>query len=377
MTSSLAQNSTPSLRGSIYQIYIALEECFKLTENQSVYIETYGDVTVSNQYQLEIKQYQSDLTNTDQNIWKTLKNWLNKDFDHTQYQSLILITTQAYGKKCKFKSWNTSNLKDKQAILNTIRNNYLLRKKKDKKTEKLLEFVLEKTHQSKLNEIINKFIIIDSSPLDESYYNQIVQVHGKSVFDKNKEDYINSLVGYIIQPVKSNQEQWKITYEDFENKSVNLIEDYTRETVIFPSKYSSAEIEDSDVENYQEHNFVKKIKDIDYDKVINKAISDFINTNKTIMQELFKYEIDKHHYDAFEDELINKFSPTYSRYSRNTNFNNQIKDSKNFYDEIISSSSPKFRNFINTPIFFRNGILHTLLDDDEKSLQWKLEVEEE
>ncbi|NCD00414.1 MAG: hypothetical protein EOL95_12045 [Bacteroidia bacterium] len=76
----LHHDATETIRPIFYQCYVALEKCFNLLENESVYIEKYGDVTVLSETassQTEVKNYKKDLTNLDHNIWNTLKNWLN------------------------------------------------------------------------------------------------------------------------------------------------------------------------------------------------------------------------------------------------------------------------------------------------------------
>lgn len=39
-------DSTSSVKGVLFQFLIALERCFEMQEGQSVYIETYGDVSI-------------------------------------------------------------------------------------------------------------------------------------------------------------------------------------------------------------------------------------------------------------------------------------------------------------------------------------------
>lgn len=39
-------DSTSSIKGILFQFLIALERCFEMQEKQTVYIETYGDVSV-------------------------------------------------------------------------------------------------------------------------------------------------------------------------------------------------------------------------------------------------------------------------------------------------------------------------------------------
>jgi len=50
-----------------------------------------------------------------------------------------------------------------------------------------------------------------------------------------------------------------------------------------------------------------------------------------------------------------------------------IKDSQIFFDEITIEEPLEFEGFKRPPIGFRNGLLHTQLDDIDRKLQWKLE----
>ena len=105
-------DASASIKGTIYQFYVALEKCFNLLKNENIYIEKYGDIT-SNSEQIEVKHYQKCLTNLDKNFWNTLKNWLQDDFDISSYKNLILLTTQDMGNKCLFKDWNEKKIQDK------------------------------------------------------------------------------------------------------------------------------------------------------------------------------------------------------------------------------------------------------------------------
>ena len=90
MSSKLKHDASSSIDGTIYQFYIAIDKCFELLDGEKVIIEKYGDVTVSDKYQIEVKHYQEDLTDLHENIWKTIDNWLQNAFDVSHYKNLIL-----------------------------------------------------------------------------------------------------------------------------------------------------------------------------------------------------------------------------------------------------------------------------------------------
>ena len=120
MSEILINDSTKTFKPIIYQFLIALEKCFEMQDEESIWIEKYGDVTSSSGIQIEVKDYQNNLTDLDHNVWKTLKNWLDDNFKATKYKNLILLTTQAISKSSKFIDWNTKNKDEKYRILNSI-----------------------------------------------------------------------------------------------------------------------------------------------------------------------------------------------------------------------------------------------------------------
>jgi hypothetical protein len=130
MSDILVNNSTKTFKPIIYQFLVALEKCFEMQDDESIWIEKYGDVTNSNGEQIEVKDYQNDLTNLDHNVWKTLKNWLDDGFDISQYHSLILLTTQTVSKISRFIGWNKKSKDDKLKILKSIEKDFNFQEKK-------------------------------------------------------------------------------------------------------------------------------------------------------------------------------------------------------------------------------------------------------
>jgi hypothetical protein len=223
--------------------------------------------------------------------------------------------------------------------------------------------------------ILDKFII-DFSAENSTYYEIIKQKRGKSVLPQNRDDYINSLMGYLVSPGVRADSGWEITYQDFTSKVEILVNQFRSKTTIFPKKYAAFDIDSDKISQHNEHLFVKKIEDIDYHDVKRKAISDYVRTNYTISQELKNYA-NKNHYDNYEKEIIDAYTPAYNKASRNTDKENRIRDSKDFYDSVTASEVPAFIDFNDTPRFFRNGLLHGLANDDNQNIIWKLKVDKD
>lgn len=371
MADKLKHDATASIIGTIYQFYVALESCFQLTEGEKLYIEKYGDITISDSKQIEVKNYSDDLTDLHENLWKTLGNWLQGGFDPTNYKDLFLLTTQNYSTESTLKDWNSKNKSEKMQLLKDIVANYEKRKKKDQNREAQVKNILSEDNHEKLNSILEKFQIFDSSPIGEDLYSKIKDTRASHIPTGNRNDYINSLLGFIIAPESVASNNWEISYEAFSQRKQSLTEQYCTQTKIFPQIQKT--ISSDEIKEKKTHLFVKKIEDINYSEVKNDAISEYIKTNHLILNDLSKYSIPKSIYDSYEQDLLAAYNPKYRKAKRNISNDNEIeKCSKDFYDEITGEPSQPFANFNNTPYYFRNGFYHSMADDDAQDIKWSL-----
>lgn len=364
-------NASASAQGIIHQFYIGLNKCFSLVSGERLYIERYGDISVSNGCQIEVKNYSGELTDVHENIWKTLKNWLHPNFNPSLYESLILLTTQSFSSLSSFFKWNTLNLSQKFTVLNDIYEEYNRRNKKSEITKGLLDYVMSDMNKAKLEIIIDKFIITTGCSNGEELFNQIKDQHGKGVFPENRDDFINSLLGYIISPPIANTSGWEICFEDFSAEVAKYTDLYRTKTFIFPSPSNIK----FDAKQYDEHMFVQKIKEIEYEDEVPYAISDYIQTNDIIINDLKKHTIPPKVYEMYNDNLAQIHSQEYRAAKRHCPNDDVIGASQDFYDEIFRKPVPPFANFSMTPLFFRNGMIHGLVDDNNRNLKWKLNDE--
>ena len=377
MNNILNHDSTKTFKPIIYQFLVALEKCFEMQNDESVWIEKYGDVTNSNGEQIEVKDYQKDLTNLDHNMWKTLKNWLDECFDISYYHSFILLTTQSISPTSKFANWNSKTKDEKFKILTSISEIFSKQKKKDTTTQKLLNNVLDLSKTNKLLDILDKFTIQSEANNDETLYNKMIETRTDGILKEKKEEYLNSLLGYILQP-EITSAGWEIKNKEFRQKINSLIETYTSTTKIFP-KIGTSSITDDIIEEHNSYLFVKKIEDINYDEIKIDAINDFIRTRKILNEELKNYEISKKEYDSYENEIFQSFESKHRKTQRSVDSTNHINKSKNLYDEVTDEVTPNFYNFNDTPKSYRNGLLHEIANDEENptKLIWKLEISDE
>ena len=277
----LSFDSTPTLKGIVFQFLVALDRCFEMQAGESVFIETFGDVSVlggDNPTQIESKCYKTDLTDLDENVWNTIHNWMRDDFPIEKFSSLFLLTTQKAGKKSEWGGWNKKGLEDKLKTLNRIKEHFDKKKRKSEKLTSMMDAIFDASKSKRLAEIAKKLFIDCLDTNDEQFYKSLLN-RDKSISNIQKEKYINSLLGWIIRP----QKKWTISNEDFEKEAQEIAEKLRKNTVVFPDKLQLTDIKN---EEYEENSFVRKIKDIEYDEVIPEAVDDYVHTVLLIEQEL-------------------------------------------------------------------------------------------
>lgn len=365
-------DSTSSIKGVLFQFLIALERCFEMQEGQSVYIETYGDVSVlgnlSDNKQIESKLYKKALTDSDKNVWKSIYNWMREDFPIDTFSSLILLTTQKVPIGSAWLNWNGKNPSERMEVLRNIKTNFDSRKRKDKDIATYMNVIFDVKNATRLSRIAKMLYIASISMDGNQYHKSLQEKYGKGIPDIQKGKYINHMFGYILNPDIVNQ-NWRITYDDFEREVEEVTKTLVENTAVFPTKVKLADIKDSDYDGYA---FVEKIKDIKYgDDVISEAIDDYVHTASMIQQELEKSEIKKKSLLQYEENLKGNYTAKYRKASRNYNDGERIAKSQDFYDDMMGSSDITFHNYNNVDLYFHNGMLHIMADENDE-LVWLL-----
>jgi hypothetical protein len=349
---SVRNNATKSVTGIFYQLYVALENCFQLTKGQKLWIEKYGDVTVSNYSQTEVKYVSANLSDNCLEFWKTLCNWMREEFEPASYRSLILFTTQRITENSKLKSWNDLNIQEKAKILEDISFNY---SKSNKEISECQQYVLDNARQTKLSNVLGKFYIAAETLQYEDYGQRLKESYLKHVPTLMQQIVIDAFLGFIISPSIIINNGWEITYDQFTNKCQELNQLYGSGARIFPDKYLDYQLSDEEISSHKTHLFVKKIEDIEYYEIRNQAIKNYMLATLTINKEFANYNITEQRTKKYSHEVVEKFKIKHRSAVRKCQ--NLINDSKNFYDEIESDDSPPMNGFENVLREFKNGVL--------------------
>lgn len=377
-TEKVRQDATASTRGTIYHLCVAVKKCYELKNGQKLLIEELGDVTIEGDQQIEVKQYSDRLTDGHHNFWNTLNNWMDDGFDQTSYTSLILHTTQEFGPEATIKEWNNLDADKRLELLIAIK------QKVETSYEKAMvanpkqaaSGVLKKQRSilalqrlPKLKTLISKVWIEAKAKDLPDLYEELKHDRVRGVLLGKKDDYLNSLIGFVCRADKKAGDHWEISYAEFEAKIGDLNATYNNETRQFPRKHFSPR-NSADNSAARDDLFVKKIRDIEYPEMICGAIHDYEATMETLDQEFKTYAVNPATVESYSIDLEKRFLADYRIACRKCL--DESIDSKNLYDTTIANPASALPGFGDTPDGFRNGLLHQRMDNPEADLKWRL-----
>ena len=381
----LANDATASTKGTVYNLYVALQKAFEMVSGQKVILERYGDVTMAAAQQIEVKLYADELTDAHINFWKTLDNWMKPGFDESAYSSFVLCTTQQISTSSELKNWNASSPENRMQILTKVYNDGKARedrrlqdpeerKKPSSESFRLQSRVMEPSQNDKLKRIVTRFVIADSSPDLDGTFAILRDVQGKYVLKGKCDDFLAGLLGFVICPTVLTGSSWEITYDAFSNKVRELTSIYRQGTTYFPTKFRRLQRPTADEIAERNDLFVKKIREIQYLEVIPKAVMDYLYASDTVMKELQDYNLPPDAFTTFANSVRDQFEPNYTRALRSVR--DVILDSKNFYDKMMAEPVPAFPGFDQPDFSFRNGVVHMHCDDKNGTMKWRLAGDE-
>lgn len=355
-----------------FQVLIGLDKCFSLKAGQSIWFELDGDVSLvssdpSLSTQTEVKDYATPLTDHHENLWKTVKNWLEPAFDHTQYGTLVLHTTQAFGKNSRLKDWNTLNSERRLDVLKEI---FADRSEAEINAETIPEVIKHQksvlaSDECLLQSLLAKVTLFTQADNAQELYDKI-KSYPVGIPPNNRQSYLDGLVGFVYG--QSTQQSWSICYHAFNAKCEELTARLCKKEFTFPT-FSGQEASEDEVEQYQEHDFVKKIADIEHDVVIPEAIGNWIELQNSLMEQLDEYPLYKKQTLHYQNQLVRKFKLLYS--SAQLEEADVIKNSKRLYNKTIAEQALNMGDHI-PPIEYKNGLIHDAMDDEERDLQWRV-----
>ena len=342
-----------------HQSIVALDKCFEMKKGDCIYIEKDGDISLINEEentgsQIEVKDVTATLTDHHESFWKTLKNWLAPEFNHKQYNHLILYTTQLFGKTTKLAKWNNSSSQERLKILQDIHSS----NSSTSEIARIQEDVINKGDDALL-QVISKITLFTEAESKEDILNRIKEKNVLGIPDNNKDVFLQGLVGFIYS--LGSKESWCIHYGKFKAKYEDLTSHLCRKEFPFPDFQGLIATELEVAENTTKK-FVSKIQDINYEEVIPEAVGNWLEFTKSLNEDLDNSPVYREKTKNYQIQLISQYKARY----RTAQIRSE--DPRILYNEITGNTPQAINNY--TPhVAYRNGVMHDAMDSND-DLKW-------
>lgn len=398
----IRSDASSRIKGFLYQFMVALDHCFDLGPNESLYVETYGDLAIREDGEddisvhpvsMKIKMYDENdkLGVVHHNFLNTLYNWSEESFHFEGYKKLILFTTQAVSKKDDLYGWNGMNTEDRYKLVYNTYNNYIIEKStylSDEKNNnpsakhKLIETNIgqmsailwsvqndsggndEIASKERLKSILERAEILERQDDYMTFYEKHLLAK-RAYWDPDRNTiFINALLGFIISPriLKSN---WQISYEEFRKQLNGWSNRMSGQKMVFPSIEVA---ENPDVDN--DALFLKKLKDIDWTDT-RTAIRDFAKASKFIEEETAVTVVNSS-FNKYKEDLMDLYSEVKGEIGVPTGTDVKA-ESRSFVNRVFRESrSVKMDIYEETDHKFAKGVYHSLANEPDNDLVWKL-----
>lgn len=370
-------DATPNKAGDIYQYLIALRDCFELNDGDTLQIETNGDVSIINDvgghFQREVKHHFGNKSISDRDIdfWKTLANWY-ADYERVKnFSNYILSTTATIQSNSPFYGWNKMKKKEKLKHLKDIG---AKTKKKEKTFRNQYNRIFTDSYdESRLLEILDKFTIEAAKTSLVGISNEFAKYVGH-IPAENRDGYIGALLGEILIKVKEPPHKWEVTKSVFDEiLQIQSTAYGTKGTAPLPNEYAKADVPKTEIPTLEQKKFVASIREIQYDKMIPSAMSDYWKADLTIakyFQDNLMYLISL---ESYMEDLSAKMQ--YSKANSDLNAEEateeeQIRISKQLYNGVMSWDANDFGSIIRNQGYFQRGVIHNIVD--ETDFKWKV-----
>lgn len=373
-----------------YQLLVAIEQCHGLKPDECLWIEAMGDVTVPGKTQIEVKHYGDSLTDSHQNFWKTIKNWLHERFNRSTYKTLVLLTTQEFGAQSQLKDWNSLNPEQRLKVMKaiapqteakpeTLDSSDQASDRKPSKVQALQQYVLAPEHHAALMDVLERMHIITGEDALQERIENYKTHYLKPIRLSLQQQYLDDLLGFMFSTGLV-LNGWMITHSEFTAKVSELTRTYMKHPQEFPLVDTGALEGEIDLDEIRSMPFAQKILEIDGDKYLKHAALHRLVAQKTIS-------------DLYKDQIL--FKPVLDLYLHNHRSSHLLereaamlncdtiedsaalrKESRKFYLARLKVLPASFCGMNNTMFEFRNGIYHMLADESpmnkDEEFHWKL-----
>ncbi|MCZ8090291.1 ABC-three component system protein [Flavobacterium sp.] len=361
-------NNTKKGIGFDYQKLIALEYCINAKNNESIWIECFGDVA-NETSSVEIKHHleSHNITSNSEDVWKTLKNYAVEFEKIIDNDTLILFTTSSINDDSIFYKWNEKTPNTKYTILQKHIPADGIAKYKE-------EFFKKK--KTDLIPILKKFYIFSEQPniiekskeLKENPFFSLIP-------DELKDSALESAYGYISLKAIDNFDKWEINSNDFKKDMRFTLMNFTQNHIPFPL-IQKEELNETEL-NKRDFLFIEKLKKIDVKENDQaNAVEDYIKANLSIEKLLRITPTIKSNLEVYDEEIERnlKDEKSYSSYNLSKEDLDSQKSkiaSRNVFFNCLRQEHTQIINVTNTQKYYRNGRIHDIVENNKFDWEFK------
>ena len=387
-------DASPQVKGFLYQFLVALQFCFEMKRNQTLYVEKFGDLAIKTtgegeSISVESKHYSTTKIHLlHQNVINTLYNWAQPNFHQEHYTKLLLITTQKvrigdvlnsfFKAENKYNVFTSELNKEIKRIKDKLESDKKSNPKatpsiRKEKTLEQMEYLCKREHKMVIQDILCKWVMNVECLDFMDLYDTIVNRYASMLEGRKAELYIDGLFAMIINPGIV-EKGWCIKREDFEKRQQELNSDFSTKTISFPTIGDPTETE---TEGLGSSLFVEKLRIVNLENEITKAIYDYVKTNNLILKEIKGRPVRDNGLEKYKENLKSLFETQYNTHTVEFKFDpnqNIFKSSQKFYYAMQNAClQVKMEPFNTIDVYFAKGVLHILADNKTLDVKWKID----
>nr|SAY42312.1 Uncharacterised protein [Serratia marcescens] len=358
----VSNNATKKLLGFDYQKLLALESCLNAKENETIWIECYGDIAHADK-STEVKHHltRGYLNDAHIDFWKTLYNLVSEYKILYNFNRFELLTTSEIDSSSIFFNWNNISKESKLEKIIAVKSN--------KTISKYYDFVLNHDH-SELLSILEKFTITGSQPsIDEKYEELKSHASFLTIPDLHVDSFMHKMLGYISMKAIDNMDRWHIERNDFKREMEGFAKVFIDKDYPFPL-VAKRDVNRSNVSNFH---FIDELKKIDLDDtIVNNAIVDFLRAERSTLKILKLHTSMADNLEDFDDTLSEDLSLVKLKHSTIISREKQkeleiISTSKKLYSECLLLNNKKILGIQEIAGYYQKGRIHSIVDRKEFS----------
>jgi len=241
------------------------------------------------------------------------------------------------------------------------------------KTLEQMEYLCKREHKTVIQDILCKWVMNVECLDFMDLYDTIVNRYASMLEGRKAELYIDGLFAMIINPGIV-EKGWCIKREDFEKRQQELNSDFSTKTISFPTIGDPTETE---TEGLGSSLFVEKLRIVNLENEITKAIYDYVKTNNLILKEIKGRPVRDNGLEKYKENLKSLFETQYNTHTVEFKFDpnqNIFKSSQKFYYAMQNAClQVKMEPFNTIDVYFAKGVLHILADNKTLDVKWKID----